>query len=281
VNAALPDGAGTSGNVYLTGHSQGGGRASLASMWIKKSWNKEYQTYVFSAVGTQCAVRYALPDVYASDVDVTAVHSHITNYVHVLDAYGRMDYGNGEVCLFGQTDLRDTTKFSPTKHFCERSVGYSGPTLLLPFSEKENDFAMCRYYTHWSSAVNKWLSDDTVLLADGTTDGGCTDAQLVPANDPEALCPPCRTPHCAVKLPQVALNWHPKTTGSAVAQSTAAALSQDVSSGQSSSHPCVKPGSRSLPKPFTSVDLANENFSPAERTFLSQREVQQLLHSGQ
>ena len=70
-------------------------------MWLEKSENKIYDTYTFSGVGTQCAVRYALPALYEADVDVTVRHAQITQYTHALDPYGTMDYHTGKVCTFG------------------------------------------------------------------------------------------------------------------------------------------------------------------------------------
>ena len=81
--------------LYITGHSQGGGRASLVAMWREKKFAEIIPTYTFDGVGVQCAVRYALPTAYAADVDVGVGHAQITQYAHVLDAYGRMDYQVG------------------------------------------------------------------------------------------------------------------------------------------------------------------------------------------
>ena len=43
--------------IYLTGHSQGGARASLVSMWLEKEDGIAYKTYALSPVGCQCFSR--------------------------------------------------------------------------------------------------------------------------------------------------------------------------------------------------------------------------------
>ncbi|CAD7935048.1 unnamed protein product [Amoebophrya sp. A25] len=243
VESVLPQVSGK--NFYITGHSQGGGRASLVSMWLEKTKGMTVPTYTFDGVGVQCAVRYALPAAYEADVDVTILHPQITQYVHALDAYGRMDYQAGRVCKFGTTELQDTKRYSPAKDFCARSVGWSGSRLLLPvFEEQEKDFSMCRYFTHWSTAVTHYLDQDSVLNADGTTDGGCANEQLVPAGDPQNMCPPCRTARCAVKLPELALNWESKV--------------QDVKTSMPLNHPCLADNSLAVPMKVESVPLSGD-----------------------
>ena len=184
--------------VYLTGHSQGGARAALVSMWREKKFGEILPTYTFAGTGLQCAVRYSLPSAYADDVDIARAHPQITQYVHALDPYGWIDHQAGRVCVYGVDDLRGTRGaggtlrgggFSPTRAFCERIIGYSGPQLLLPGSALASDFAACRYFTHWSSSLGYWSSvfhalvfvpssprtpscpkQDAVLGEDGTTD---------------------------------------------------------------------------------------------------------------
>lgn len=195
--------------VYITGYSQGGGRASLVSMWLEQTDGIAYETYVFGAVGVQCAVRYALSEAYAEDVDVSKLHPQITQYVHALDAYGNMDYQVGNVCKYGVTHLRDFANPSGVRDFCARSIGRSGPQLLSPSSEYEKHASMCRYFTHWVESVTYWLGQDDLLDEDGVTDGGCSLAEIIPKDDPDRKCPPCRDERCPEdhRLPETALNW--------------------------------------------------------------------------
>ena len=103
---------------------------------------------------------------------------------------------------------------------------------------------MCRYFTHWSTAVTHYLDQDTVLAADGTTDGGCANEVLVPAGDPNNMCPPCRTARCAVKLPELALNWESKV--------------KDVKTSMPLSHPCLADNAASVPMTLQSVALSGD-----------------------
>eukprot|EP00392_Amoebophrya_sp_AT5.2_P014123 g14261.t1 len=244
VDAILPTVAGK--NLYLTGHSQGGGRAQLVSMWLEKQKGMTVPTYTFDGVGVQCAVRYALPAAYAADVDVTVLHPQITQYVHALDAYGQMDFQGGRVCKYGTGELRDRTTYSAARDFCERSVGWAGARLLVGplFEEEEKNFAMCRYFTHWSTSVVFYLEQDAVLLADGTTDGGCANETLVPSGDPENLCPPCRTTRCAVQLPEIALNWQNQVV--------------DAHSKALLHHPCLGDNAAPAPMLLSTVPLTGE-----------------------
>lgn len=167
----------------------------------------------------------------------------------------------GKTCLFGITDLRDPQRYSATKYFCERVVGHSGARLLLPIFSEEKDFAACRYFTHWASTMSEhWLADDSVLNEDGTTDGGCSMATIIPPNDPDDLCPPCRTSRCALQLPNLALNWE----NTAVNPITNAVTT----------HPCLADGN-SAPSLLATVDLEGTSLSQGGRfqkcTFLGGR----------
>lgn len=44
---------GAEGDIYITGHSQGGARASLVSMWLEKEDGSKYRTYAMSPVGVR------------------------------------------------------------------------------------------------------------------------------------------------------------------------------------------------------------------------------------
>ena len=43
--------------LLLTGHSQGGARASLVSMYLKKKYGVSYNTVTFAATGDLCCLR--------------------------------------------------------------------------------------------------------------------------------------------------------------------------------------------------------------------------------
>lgn len=89
--------------MILTGHSQGGTRAALVSMWRKKKFAETIPAYTFAGTGVQCAVRGALPKAYSDDVDVTVAHAQITQYVHALDPYGWIDHQppGTQICSYG------------------------------------------------------------------------------------------------------------------------------------------------------------------------------------
>ena len=85
-------------------------------------------------------------------------------------------------------------------------MGYSGAQLLLPGGKLQENFAACRYFTHWSASLSYWLEKDEVLLADGSTDGGCN---VVPSTGVvvQSVCPPCRTSRCLGGLPSLAVGF--------------------------------------------------------------------------
>jgi hypothetical protein len=64
------------------------------------------------------------------------------------------------------------------------------------------------YFTHSLAGVDSFLSDDTILAADGTTDGGCADDTLVAAGDSHGSCPASRDARATYgQLPAVAFGW--------------------------------------------------------------------------
>ncbi|CAD7942668.1 unnamed protein product [Amoebophrya sp. A120] len=212
VRAVLPAGRNTAGeatnSIYITGHSQGGGRAAMASIWLENTDGTAYPTYLFAGVGTQCAVRYSTAPAYSQDIDVTRNYAHIKQYVNVLDGIGYIDFSNaGTICRFGSTDLA-THLGSPTKEFCGKTIGVAGSTWTLPSNAESADMYRCRYFVHATPGIQSYLLNDTVLAADGSTDGGCAaNTYTVPAGDPNAICPPCRQPRCVRRLPQSAIGW--------------------------------------------------------------------------
>jgi hypothetical protein len=205
------------GNVYITGHSQAGARAAMVSMWLEKDDSVSYPTYTFNAPGVQCAVRYSLPAVYGVDMDISVRHAQIKQYVHAMDALGRMDYHPGSVCKYGTTDngfsgLSGSSDYSSARLACEPLVGRDGASLVRTDSEEAGELAQCQYFTHSSTSVKHFLDQDAILNADGTTDGGCADDDLVPAGDAHGKCPACHDPaRCTAGgvgvLPPLALGW--------------------------------------------------------------------------
>lgn len=174
----------------ITGHSQGGGRAALVSMYLDKKYGKKFQTVTFAAVGGQCWSRdlYGTDGNMLDDVDPYKTHSQVTDYVHPLDIYGHIDYDVGRMCSFKTTDIA----VSRAKKYCEKIWGYKATRIHssggVPGTEDlALDFSRCKYFTHsWESAIH-YLSDDSVLLADGTTDGGCQTQTTIP--DGDTRCP--------------------------------------------------------------------------------------------
>jgi len=97
-------------NIYISGHSQGGARSSLVSMWLEKEDGTKYKTYSLSPIGTQCMSRKLsfLPGSsngynYLDDVDPYISHDQITSFLHPLDYYALTDYQPGKVCYFGNS----------------------------------------------------------------------------------------------------------------------------------------------------------------------------------
>lgn len=183
-------------NVYLTGSGYGGVWAALSSMWLKKVDDAVYPTFSIAGGGFQCLARGLAGDVFPWDT-----HSQINVYAHVMDIYARMDYVSGYQCLYGLWNMTENTA---VHDFCGRIVGFSGPQLLYrgePFGEYQDKkakdkvhearllFDACHYYTHspWYAAI-LFLSD-TVLMPDGTTDGGCRTLAGIKQNDKLGKCP--------------------------------------------------------------------------------------------
>jgi len=198
--------------TFFTGHSQGGLYAQLVSMWLEKIDGKSYETVSFGAPGVQCAVRYAMNMDISADVDVTVIHSQITQYVHVLDPFGSIDFTAGKVCKFGSSEVVAENDVnggdSAAKMFCSQIIGHAGVKYVngLQKSEVANAYAQCLYYVNSIDAISYWLANDTILQVNGDTDGGCVDATLVPA-DPAGLCPACSSNRCTSKIPKPSFNW--------------------------------------------------------------------------
>ena len=253
------------GAIYISGHSQGGARASLVSMWLEKADNKKYQTYALSPVGCQCFSRKLsfLPGSsnghnLLADVDPYINHDQITGklkastlasvlnrrsffllrspsqlcqrretalaalvlpyftpplpvpkpfltpptsylaslaaaYLHPFDFYALMDYQVGNVCKYGTSRLNTpleggTNDLMP---YVESTIGYTGPELMVDmFDDKAPQaFQMTRHWTHSIIWMNVLFSNSSMLDGQGVTDGGCVPEVLIPASDPNSLCP--------------------------------------------------------------------------------------------
>ena len=195
---ALPSGQA----LLLTGHSQGATRAQLASMYLTKSRGASYTTQTYAATGGACAARlmYNSDADILADVDPTVAHASIVDYTHPLDPYGNTMLGvdNGSsVCFWGNAGLQVADS---ALEYCSRVYGYTGPTLLaaqggvfLPGgadSDVALDFKRCRYFTHDAEATLLALQQPGVVLADGTTDGGCRATPVIAADDTSSTgCP--------------------------------------------------------------------------------------------
>ncbi|GMI38942.1 hypothetical protein TeGR_g11085 [Tetraparma gracilis] len=191
--------------IYISGHSQGGARASLVSMWLEKEDGVAYKTYSLSPLGVQCMSRQLafLPGSsnghdYLDDVDPYIRHDQITSYLHPLDIYALNDYQPGKVCQYGNSRFydEDGTRGSESggadllDRF-ERIVGYSGALLYVDmFTQTPSRiFGQTRFWTHSISWMNVLFSETEFLDEDGETDGGCVWAEIVPESDPDNMCP--------------------------------------------------------------------------------------------
>jgi len=147
---------------------------------------------------------------------VTAIHSQITQYIHVLDPFDAIDFSGGQVCKFGIAEAAAANpvdgRDSGAKDFCAKVIGYSGALFVghfigsfsdsNPGTEAGNAYAQCLYFTNFMPSIALLLNIDSVLAADGTSDGSCTSAPIVPADDPAGLCPACTAARCFKKYPK-------------------------------------------------------------------------------
>eukprot|EP00520_Triparma_pacifica_P003589 CAMPEP_0118650154 /NCGR_PEP_ID=MMETSP0785-20121206/10094_1 /TAXON_ID=91992 /ORGANISM="Bolidomonas pacifica, Strain CCMP 1866" /LENGTH=508 /DNA_ID=CAMNT_0006542507 /DNA_START=84 /DNA_END=1606 /DNA_ORIENTATION=- len=186
-------------NIYLSGHSQGGARSSLVSMWLEKADGKKYKTYSISPIGVQCFSRRLsfLPGSsdgqnYLADVDPYVSHDQITSILHPLDYYALTDYQPGKVCHLGSSLLGTSQKGgADLEYYIDKTVGYTGPELMVDMfqTEPSKAFGMTRYWTHSITLTNILMSNLTFLDEDGVTDGGCYMEDIVPIDDPNSKCP--------------------------------------------------------------------------------------------
>lgn len=201
MRADVPSG----GNLLFSGHSQGGGRAQLAGMYIKKKHSEDHRVVTFAAVGASCFPRllYSGANLLA-DVDPTLQYPLFTDYANPLDPWGsHLGPDVGRTCFYGTTSVLTTRAYK----YCSKVFGYSGPNLIYAdteatdavkstkFKEVQRNFKQCRYYTHLAESVLFFLSKTGALKADGTTDGGCVANAPIPTADPQGKCPTGEIPN--------------------------------------------------------------------------------------
>mmetsp|Transcript_28448 Transcript_28448/g.69224 ORF Transcript_28448/g.69224 Transcript_28448/m.69224 type:complete len:321 (+) Transcript_28448:452-1414(+) len=118
--------------LVISGHSQGGTRAQLASMYLHHKYDVKVPTVSFAATGSACMARHLFHSKanFLQDVDPAVAHDHITEYVHPLDPWGNSMLGQdngGQACYYGTSYL---SRPHPTFKYCSEIYGWSGPTLI-------------------------------------------------------------------------------------------------------------------------------------------------------
>ena len=204
--------------LVLTGHSQGGTRAQLASMYLHQKNGIQCPTVTFAATGSACLSRLMF-DTDANlldDVDPFVMHDHMVDYVHPLDPWGNAMLGvdnGGDVCFWGSADARraqqafvvelgakNITDNSYT--YCSEIYGWSGATLIaaqagvyapggvngVDARELTRNFGRCRYFTHMAESVLLELMSPAALMENGSTTD-CHKVVAIPINDPDGQCP--------------------------------------------------------------------------------------------
>lgn len=182
--------------LHLSGHSQGGMRAALVSMYYEKKYNETVEAITFSGIGTSCLARgsgevglgLTWHGDLTADVDPFIHHPQITDYTHVLDPLGFMDYDAGTQCILGTSDIAD----SGARRWCEGVIGYAPSTFFTAGALGRDDIDLslkqCAYNVHNREAVFQMLNNDNYLFEDGTTDGGCARSGPISRDDPRSLC---------------------------------------------------------------------------------------------
>jgi len=187
--------------LIITGHSQGGTRAQLASMYLHKQNGVKHPTITFAATGSACAAQL-LFDTKANllnDMNPFVVHDHMQEYVHPLDPWGNsmlgQDVGGGQTCFWGkkqewQETAPDGAITDQAYHYCSLIYGYSAPVLIAAEAgmlvrdhanhELQHNFRQCRYFTHSIESILINLATD--LLDNGTTFSGCAVDGIVAQN---------------------------------------------------------------------------------------------------
>jgi hypothetical protein len=197
--------------TVFTGHSQGGARANLVSMWLEKQDDFKYKSIAIAPLGLQCWTREMSPHMnedpadLLDDLDPYVFHDQCVSYLHPLDLYAGSDFQPGRVCEYGNTLLgTDRPGGKDLEYWFEKIVGFPGYLVTTPDLDPVPfyDFRMSRYWTHSISFANMLFSSTEFLAEDGTTDGGCYDADIIPENDPDGQCPTGTStqPMCMVLL---------------------------------------------------------------------------------
>ncbi|KAA0147269.1 hypothetical protein FNF31_07623 [Cafeteria roenbergensis] len=175
--------------VYITGYSQGGARAQLASMMLAHEDGVRYNTTTIAATGVQCASQHIFLSPRSLREAFLGVpwedHSdHIVTYTHVLDPYSAIDYNFGMRCVFGTRDVAA----SFAAKFCKDIVGYG---LGVAGAFHEEALSLCSFITHSSFLNTARLNVTSLGFVNeaGVTDGGCS-----PMPDMAAQCPAPEAP---------------------------------------------------------------------------------------
>jgi len=195
--------------LILTGHSQGGTRAQLASMYIQKEHGLEISTVSFAATGAACMARLLFGNGGASannnllqDVDPFSRHDQIIEYVHPLDPWGNSMLGEdngGMICHIGGRSAKVAAAYpnnksnnttsttndderarmmndtSPAKDYCSQIYGWPGPILIAnehisrPVANLELKRNFQRCRYFTHNTVAIFLALSDSLLEDGST----------------------------------------------------------------------------------------------------------------
>eukprot|EP00039_Didymoeca_costata_P016317 m.289602 g.289602 ORF g.289602 m.289602 type:complete len:581 (-) comp16374_c0_seq2:66-1808(-) len=179
----------TEESLLLSGHSQGGGRAALMSMYLQKQYGKSIHAVTYAGVGGACFPRELMSGAsLTDDVDPYIAHPQITDYSHPLDPYGSAlgrDVGNR--CYYWKTPVTESYAYE----WCEPIWGYPGSVLTFANSlstDLGKEYKRCRYATHLIQTMNLELQPD-MLNDDGSMKSGiCYNAEAVdddecPTND--------------------------------------------------------------------------------------------------
>ena len=196
--------------IIFSGHSQGGARSNLVSMWLEKEDGKKYKSIALSPIGVQCFSRKYANMGHKSanlldDVDPYIFHDQITSYLHPLDIYSGIDFNPGKVCQSGNTLFgTDRPGGKDLEGHFAKMVGYSGTLLNLDIfnAVPSGHFQQARYWVHSITFLNILFADEEFLTEDGAIDGGCVNAEIIPEADPEGKCPTGKStePMCNVLL---------------------------------------------------------------------------------
>jgi hypothetical protein len=160
--------------LLLTGHSQGGTRAQLASMYLHHHRNITPTTITFAATGSACAARLFFSNSnLLQDVNPYTEYNHLTDFVHPLDPWGNSMLGddNGQVCYWGggfhhlDMNIPESPNDESVYEYCSQIYGWSGPTLIAAQAgaysglggaqgvQIKQNFQRCRYFTHSAEAI--------------------------------------------------------------------------------------------------------------------------------